>query len=86
MVFSRPLSASAVCSCAGPVGVDGVEVGADVLGAEELVPGADGLVLGVDGSSCSLGCAAVVARLPELPSGQTMTATTLCAESEAAVL
>src|SRR5258708_435297 len=69
MVFSRPLSPSAVCSCPGPVGVDGVAVGADVLGADEFVPGADG-------SCCPLGSALVVGRLPELPSGQTMTTTT----------
>src|SRR5882757_3371661 len=76
IVSSRPLSPSTVCSCPGPVGVDCVAVGADVLGADELVPGTDGLVLDADGSCCWLGSALVVGRLPELPSGQTRTTTT----------
>src|SRR5262245_45746611 len=77
MVSSSPLSPSAVWSCAGPLGVDGVEVGADVLpGAVVLVPGADGVVLGADGNCCPVGWALVVGRLVELPSGHTMTATT----------
>src|ERR1700682_270308 len=76
IVSSRPLSPSTVCSCPGPDGVDCVAVGADVLGADELVPGADGLVLGADGSRCAGGSALVVGRSASLPSGQTMTTTT----------
>src|SRR6476661_3398255 len=76
IVSSSPRSPSDVWSCDGPLGFDWGEVGAEVVpGAGVWVLGG-GIVLGADGNCCPVGCALVVGRLVELPSGQTMTATT----------